>query len=353
MGICHTDHNREQSQKSRIIDAELRKQGLGWNKENKILLLGPGESGKSTVFKQMKIIQDGGGFSIEERQAFTHVVHSNCISQMRVLAQAAIKSNVSLSSENMKMADLLQALPHAGNTWTAEIGNAIKSLWSDAGIQSLYHSAGKNIQLNDTADYFFNNIDNFIKPDYIPTVDDVLRVRVRSTGIEEAEFKFDKMIFKVVDVGGQRSERRKWIHCFDCVTSVLFCASLSGYNQTLREEGSVNRMEEALNLFEDVVNSTCFARANIILFLNKTDLFKEKIKRVDLSEYFENYTGGADFEKACEFIAMMFRERVANGRRKVYIHFTCAIDTENIERMIYNVRAKVISELLVEISTQI
>jgi len=156
------------------------------------------------------------------------------------------------------------------------------------------------------------------------------------------------MIFKVVDVGGQRSERRKWIHCFDCVTSVLFCASLSGYDQTLREESSVNRMEEALNLFDDVANSTCFAKSNIILFLNKTDLFKDKIKRVDLSVLFQNYTGGSEFEKACGFIAARFRERVANDTQ-VFIHFTCAINTENIEFVIHEVRRKVLDRSIEQI----
>jgi len=83
----------------------------------------------------------------------------------------------------------------------------------------------------------------------------ILRVRVRSTGIEEATFHFDKTLFRVVDVGGQRSERRKWIHCFDGVTAVIFTASLSGYDQVLREDSSQNRMTESILLFDEVCNS--------------------------------------------------------------------------------------------------
>lgn len=64
---------------------------------------------------------------------------------------------------------------------------------------------------------FFENIDRFMSPSYIPSQADVLRARVRSTGIEEAEFTFEDICFRMVDVGGQRSERRKWIHCFDQV----------------------------------------------------------------------------------------------------------------------------------------
>lgn len=44
-------------------------------------------------------------------------------------------------------------------------------------------------------------------------------------------FLFNRM----VDVGGQRSERRKWIHCFESVTSIIFLVALSEYDQVLAE----------------------------------------------------------------------------------------------------------------------
>ena len=44
------------------------------------------------------------------------------------------------------------------------------------------------------------------------------------------------------DVGGQRSERKKWIHCFENVTSIIFCVALSEYDQVLLEESSQVRI---------------------------------------------------------------------------------------------------------------
>jgi guanine nucleotide-binding protein G(i) subunit alpha len=93
------------------------------------------------------------------------------------------------------------------------------------------------------------------------------------------------------DVGGQRSERKKWIHCFEAVTSIIFCVALSEYDQVLLEESKQNRMLESLILFESVINSRWFARSSIILFLNKIDLFKIKLAKVPLEGYFPDYTG--------------------------------------------------------------
>ena len=45
----------------------------------------------------------------------------------------------------------------------------------------------------------------------------------------------------MVDVGGQRSERRKWIHCFEDVTAVIFFVAMSEYNQYLLEDPEVKR----------------------------------------------------------------------------------------------------------------
>lgn len=84
----------------------------------------------------------------------------------------------------------------------------------------------------------------------------------------------------MVDVGGQRSERKKWIHCFEAVTSIIFCTSLSEYDQVLLEESKTNRMAESLVLFESIINSRWFARTSIILFLNKIDVFKVKVPKV-------------------------------------------------------------------------
>lgn len=97
--------------------------------------------------------------------------------------------------------------------------------------------------------------------------------------------------FRMFDVGGQRSERKKWIHCFEGVTAIIFCVALSGYDLVLAEDEEMNRMIESMKLFDSICNSKWFVETSIILFLNKKDLFEEKIVRSPLTICFPEYSG--------------------------------------------------------------
>lgn len=96
---------------------------------------------------------------------------------------------------------------------------------------------------------------------------------------------------RMFDVGGQRSERKKWIHCFEGVTAIIFCVALSGYDLVLAEDEEMNRMVESMKLFDSICNSKWFVETSIILFLNKKDLFQEKILSSPLTICFPEYTG--------------------------------------------------------------
>jgi len=347
MGGCiSTDEKKRSKEIDRILNGDRKRQ----REEVKLLLLGPGESGKSTIFKQMKILQKNGGFSIDELQSYRFIIYGNCVTQMKVIVNAAYSMNIKLDSEeNRRRADRLTRVPAGGEAWSTELGEDIKHLWADRGIQKVMSLRDQYYQLNDSASYFFDNIERFMSPSYIPSQVDVLRARVRSTGIEEAEFKFEDISFRMVDVGGQRSERRKWIHCFDAVTAVIFCVALSEYDQTLREDDTQNRMKESLLLFDEVCNSHWFRDITFILFLNKIDLFREKIQRIDLNRCFPNYSGGrGNFEGASAFIKARFLE-MNTSPHIVYTHFTCAISTENIDFVFKCVREVVIKQIINEV----
>ncbi|PIO65832.1 g-protein alpha subunit [Teladorsagia circumcincta] len=114
---------------------------------------------------------------------------------------------------------------------------------------------------------------------------------------------------KLFDVGGQRSERKKWIHCFEDVTAIIFCVAMSEYDQVLHEDETTNRMHESLKLFDSICNNKWFTDTSIILFLNKKDLFEEKIKKSPLTICFPEYSGRQDYHEASAYIQAQFEAK--------------------------------------------
>jgi len=300
-------------------------------------LLGAGESGKSTLFKQMKIIHHN-GYTTEECQAYKDIIRSNLVQSMKALVAGSLKLSVAIEDENHKrLAQKInqydqETLLNIGKLWTEELGQELGELWTDPGIQSTYKRRNE-FQLLDSTEYFFTQIANISKKDFLPTSDDVLRCRVKTTGIVETDFEYNGFKFKLFDVGGQRNERKKWIHCFDNVTAVIFVASLSEYDQKCYEDDQTLRMRESLVLFDEICNSRYFQDTDIILFFNKRDLFQEKIKNTDLKVCFKNYTGGCDYEAALQFIQKEFKDKNTDEGRQIYCEVTCATDTDNIRRV--------------------
>jgi guanine nucleotide-binding protein subunit alpha len=181
----------------------------------------------------------------------------------------------------------------------------------------------------------------------MPSDQDILRSRVKSTGITETTFVIKNLTYRMFDVGGQRSERKKWIHCFENVTALVFLVAISEYDQVLFEDESVNRLQESLTLFDSICNSRWFTKTSIILFLNKIDLFAEKLPRSPLIQFFPEYKGGNNYDAACQFLLQKFV--CLNTRadtKQIYTHLTCATDTKQIEFVMNAVNDIVVHENL-------
>lgn len=188
----------------------------------------------------------------------------------------------------------------------------------------------------------------------------MLRSRVKTTGITETTFIIGDLTYRMFDVGGQRSERKKWIHCFENVTTILFLVAISEYDQLLFEDETVNRMQEALTLFDSICNSRWFVKTSIILFLNKIDRFKEKLPVSPMKNYFPDYEGtrirssamtdpeynrltsegGPDYAAACDYILNRFVSLNQHETKQIYTHFTCATDTMQIRFVMAAVNGK-------------
>ncbi|XP_061529153.1 guanine nucleotide-binding protein G(i) subunit alpha isoform X1 [Phycodurus eques] len=333
MGCTISAEDKAAVERSKMIDKNLREDREKLLREVKLLLLGAGESGKSTLVKQMKIIHED-GYSEEECSQYKVVVYSNTIQSIMAIIRAMGRLKIDFGDES-RADDARQLFALASSSeegaMSAELSGVIRRLWGDGGVQACFDRS-REYQLNDSAPYYLNDLDRLCQPNYIPTQQDVLRTRVKTTGIVETHFTFKDLYFKMFDVGGQRSERKKWIHCFEEVTAIIFCVALNDYDLVLAEDEEMNRMHESMKLFDSICNNKWFTNTSIILFLNKKDLFEEKVGKSPLTICYPEYTGENSYEEAAMYIQSQFEDlNKQKGSKEIYSHFTCATDTKNVQ----------------------
>eukprot|EP00298_Acanthocystis_sp_HF-20_P010716 c19004_g2_i1.p1 GENE.c19004_g2_i1~~c19004_g2_i1.p1 ORF type:complete len:353 (-),score=93.98 c19004_g2_i1:785-1843(-) len=343
--LCGSTDNsvKNQRQKDKDIEAELRQAKDFEMKSLKLLLLGAGESGKSTIFKQAKLIHDS-GYTNADREKYLTVVHQNCIEFMHDLLKGANGLGYEIEAEYQADVEAMNNVtPH--DTFSKEIADRIKRLWGSPILREAY-SKRSQFQLADSTQYFFDQIDKIIANGYLPSDQDILHSRVRSTGVVEMQFKVENSIFRLFDAGGQRNERRKWIHFFQDVHAVLFVTALSEYDQVLYENARQNRMFESLAVFSEICNMPVFRDTALILFLNKKDLFEQKIKNSELSKTFPEFTGGSNYEEGVEFVKGKFLALNHNPKKEIFVHVTCATDTNNMRFVLEAVEQIILNQNL-------
>lgn len=428
--VPETDDNDSFLYGKRVNDAI--NQSLQQNKKNnknqvKLLLLGAGESGKSTVLKQLKLMHKG-GFTDQERLQYSHVIWVDTIQSMKILIEQARNLGIKLScdvpdgslSKYKKLVIKANALRQidtgiaGGHNFLNEYilkyseGNKVKrkqnstgiansSFWDDSGNSNngpqpenidddeAFHevsnmngnmkSSSKNFtraqiaeaidmlwkydngikkcfersnefQLESNAAYYFEKVYDFAKPTYICNNDDILNGRIKTTGITETNFDIGSYKFRVLDAGGQRLERKKWIHCFDNITAILFVVAISEYDQMLFEDERVNRMHEAVVLFDSLCNSRWFMNTPFILFLNKIDIFEKKISKSPLTNYFPDFKGDPNnLDEAIGYFESSFL-KINKTNKPIYVHRTCATDTTSMKFVLSTVTDLIIEQNL-------
>ncbi|KAH9957678.1 G-protein alpha subunit [Russula dissimulans] len=351
MGNCASNSQEAEGKaRSDMIDRQIEEDSKKFKRECKILLLGSGESGKSTIVKQMKIIHQN-GYMQDELLAFRPLIWKNLLESARDVVQALSKFDLKpISPTNKANCDRIMSYHLATDNpqffFSPDIAQAVQEVWADEIIPALMDHSSK-FYLMDSASYFFAEATRIAASNYVPSNEDILRARAKTTAITETRFSMGSLSIHMVDVGGQRSERKKWIHNFESVTSIIFCTALSEYDQVLLEEKNQNRMAESLVLFESVINSRWFLRTSIILFLNKIDVFKRKLPKVPLDKFFPEYTGGADVNKGAKYILWRFMQ-ANRARLNVYPHITQATDTSNIRLVFVTVKETILQNALKE-----
>jgi len=310
------------------IDEHLENSRKKAGFHRKLLLLGPGESGKSTVIKQLKFIHEQ--MTREETLSFLPALQINVLHSMRALLLACKDRDLKFDEDGKKAAErVLKAVEgHArasvtpgenqAKYLTKKIAKDIRFLWSHETVKKAWEFRNEFWILENAA-YYFDHVMDYIQEEYQPTETDVVFGRARTTGIIHTTFEQPPHTWTIADVGGQRSERRKWIKCFQDVTSIVFVVNLAGYNSVLFEDSKKNRMHEALSVFEEITSNPIFINTPIFLFLNKKDLFEQGLRIKGIEECFPDYKGKRhDTMENITFIANKFRSRLKVSQQEFF-----------------------------------
>ncbi|XP_069778527.1 guanine nucleotide-binding protein G(olf) subunit alpha isoform X3 [Narcine bancroftii] len=250
--------DKEAKRVSKCIDKMLKQQKREYKQTHRLLLLGAGESGKSTIVKQMRILHVN-GFNAEEKKMKVQDIRKNIKDAIMTIVSAmnTLIPPVQLANPEYQFRlDYIKSIALLSDfEYTQEFFDHAKALWDDEGVKACFERSNE-YQLIDCAQYFLDRIDQVQQNDYSPSDQDLLRCRVLTSGIFETRFQVDKVNFHMFDVGGQRDERRKWIQCFNDVTAIIFVVASSSYNMVIREDNNTNRLREALDLFKSIWNNS-------------------------------------------------------------------------------------------------
>lgn len=162
---------------------------------------------------------------------------------------------------------------------------------------------------------------------YIVTFDDILRLRKRFIYPEEIIYFWKGNIIKIIDIGDAKKESH---NNFVGTNGIIYVVSLSDYDKKC-EDDQTNRMLDALNHYEKIMNNDIFKDLPFILLFNKDDLFRNKIQIKDLKCAFSDYDGGCNYEKAIEFIQDKFKSISKDKPNRVSVFTISALSTNLIK----------------------
>ena len=276
-------------------------------KQYRCILQGAQESGKSTFVKHFLSLKKEDPRQVlldqeEHKQQIAVIIHS----AINILCEQLSTKELESMGKNPELLNAMhrvQMIKTVSLDALFENADDIKALWECNGIQACYNRRNEfQFEDNYFASNFVSQVHNFMDTSYLLTDEDIKSIYPdRAIGIKECSGVVENVtlvcenemlqqilltgnysnnilfIFQI-DLGGRRSERRKWIHCFEHLSFILFLAAVSEYDQVLEEDGKTNRLEESLHLFKTFLESVYFVEQEVILILTKTDLLKEKLR---------------------------------------------------------------------------
>ncbi|TFK34970.1 G-protein alpha subunit [Crucibulum laeve] len=241
----------------------------------------------------------------------------------------------------------------------------MKTLWMDVAVRGVLKK--RKMRLEDSAGFFLNDIDRIATRTYEPSDDDVVRARLRTLGVQEYRIPFEQSMGQsqlfpgsigdfgkewiLYDVGGSRTIRHAWVPYFDNVNAIIFLAPISCFDERLLEDSRVNRLEDSFLLWRTVCSSKLLSKTPLILFLNKCDLLKRKLRSgVLVKNYLPSFANRPnDAPTVVKYLKEKFRDiskQYSPEPRVTYYYATSVTDTKATATTLQTVRDSILREHL-------
>ncbi|KAK8031386.1 hypothetical protein PG990_001120 [Apiospora arundinis] len=295
------------------------------SKVQRVLILGASESGKSTLHKSMILAREkvSGRF----RTSFTENIWDNLMHGTSDVLECMERLGLDFDDRRAENhATLLRRLQATGGLSRPEAIWAIETLWKDTGFQKAYLDR-RIYHLNEGYSYFVRHAERIMSPGYVPSDQDIIFARTKTVGFQETKFEGERVSYTVYDVGGARSERKKWVHVCPHTDTVIYTVDVTAYTRLLSEE-----------LFGSIINSNQFTESSIILMFTKVDLLEEYIRIIHPRAHFPYLEEGERYLAYLEqrFMSLAKSDETHRRVRVVYSSFQ-DVDTRNPAKEIFDV----------------
>ncbi|KAI8951236.1 G-protein alpha subunit-domain-containing protein [Xylaria longipes] len=262
----------------------------------KVLLLGASGGGKTTLLNTLRLFTEAE--RVRQDQSYIRtLVWQNALDSVRVVLRAMEELNMDSELTASARRLLLEPCsecdrdPALNPQHTAEVASEVSFLRFVTGLQEASRWRG-TYQFHDNGEYYFENINRLAEQAahrLAATDGDLLRTQVTTTGIHQVIIPYRGSQFCVYDLGGERSERKKWIHAFENVSVVIYPVDTTGYRRSMREDADGDRMREQFMIFESCANSYWFAQSSFIIVFTKMDLLTQYMKEEDVDAFLRTH----------------------------------------------------------------